>query len=42
MARTLRAADGTALDLLDEAHPQRLLAHLYQHLVSLDAKGSPG
>lgn len=33
MAHTLRAEDGRPLDLRDEAHQQRLLAHLYQHLV---------
>lgn len=33
MARTLPAADGSVLDLRDETHQQRLLAHLYQHLV---------
>lgn len=33
MARTLRADDGRPLDLRDEAHQQRLLAHLYQHIV---------
>lgn len=33
MSRTLRAADGGPLDLRDESHQGRLLAHLYQHLV---------
>lgn len=33
MARTLRADDGGPLDLWNEAHQQRLLAYLYQHLV---------
>lgn len=33
MARTLPAADGGPLDLLQDEHQQRLLAHLYQHLV---------
>ncbi|WP_213954907.1 MULTISPECIES: hypothetical protein [unclassified Variovorax] len=33
MARTLRADDGSALDLRNEMHQQRLLAYLYQHIV---------
>ena len=33
LAHTLRADDGSPLDLRNEAHQQRLLAHLYQHLV---------
>lgn len=33
MAHTLRADDGSPLNLRDEAHQQRLLAWLYQHLV---------
>jgi hypothetical protein len=33
MARTLHADDGSTLDLLDEMQQERLLAHLYQHLV---------
>lgn len=33
MARTLRADDGSLLDLQNDAHQQRLLAYLYQHIV---------